>query len=91
MGLLFIKHASLHYNIDILLLIHSFLRSSIRVSKCAFLSNRKKGAARTVDYCVELLLFVLVLCKTRLPPTTETERRLIKSFNFKDSHQSLYA
>ena len=45
----------------------------------------------SVDYCVELLLFVLVLCKTRLPPTTETERRLIKSFNFKDSHQSLYA
>ena len=44
-----------------------------------------------VDYCVELLLFLLVLCKTRLPPTTETERRLIKSFNFKDSHQSLYA
>ena len=28
----------------------------------------------TVDYCVELLLFVLVLCKMTLPPTTETER-----------------
>ena len=44
-----------------------------------------------VDYCVELLLFVLVLCKTTLPPTTETERTLIKSFNFEDSLQSLYA
>ena len=47
MGLLSIKHASLHYNIDILSLIHSFLRGSIPDSKCAFLSNRKKGAART--------------------------------------------
>ncbi len=44
-----------------------------------------------VDYCVELLLFVLVLRKTTLPPTTKTERTLIKSFNFEDSHQSLYA
>ena len=44
-----------------------------------------------VDYCVELLLFVLVLCKTTLPPTTESERTLIKSFNFEDRHQSLYA
>ena len=44
-----------------------------------------------VDYSVELLLFVLVLCKTTLPPTTETERTLIKSFNFEDRHQSLYA
>ena len=30
-GLLFIKHASLHYNIDILSLIHTFLRGSIPV------------------------------------------------------------
>ena len=44
-----------------------------------------------VDYCVELLLFVLVLCKTTLPPTSETERTLIKNFNFEDSLQSLYA
>ena len=44
-----------------------------------------------VDCCVELLLFVLVLCKTTLPPTTETEMTLIKSFNFEDSLQSLYA
>ena len=43
------------------------------------------------DYCVEFLLFVLVLCKTTLPPTTETERRLIESLNFEDSLQSLYA
>ena len=45
----------------------------------------------TVDYCVELLLFALVLCKTTLPPATETERTLIKSLNFEDSFQSLYA
>ena len=45
----------------------------------------------SADYCVELLLFVLVLCKTSLPPTTETERTLIESFNFEDSLQSLYA
>ena len=45
----------------------------------------------TVDYYVELLLFVLVSCKTTLPPTTETESTLIKSFNFEDSLQSLYA
>ena len=44
----------------------------------------------TVDYYVELLLFVLVSCKTT-PPTTETERTLIKSFNFEDSLQSLSA
>ena len=43
-----------------------------------------------VDYCVELLLFVLVSCKTT-PPTTKTEMTLIKSFNFEDSLQSLYA
>ena len=46
---------------------------------------------RSVDYCVELLLFVLVLYKMTLPPTTETERTLMKSFNFEDSLQSLYA
>ena len=49
--------------------------------------NRHLG----VDYCVELLLFVLVFCKTTLPPTTETERTLIKSLNSEDSFQSLYA
>ena len=43
------------------------------------------------DYCVEFLLFVLVLCKTTLPPTTETERTLIESLNFEDSLQSLHA
>ena len=47
MGLLSIKHASLHYNIDILSLIHSFLRGSVPVSNNAFLSNRKTGATRT--------------------------------------------
>ena len=47
---------------------------------------------RLVEYCVELILFVLVLCKTTLPTTTETERTLIKSMNlFEDSFQSLYA
>ena len=34
---------------------------------------------------------MLVLCKTTLLPTTETERMLIKSLNFEDSFQSLYA
>ena len=33
----------------------------------------------------------MVLCKTTLPPTTETERTLIKSLNFEDRFQSLYA
>ena len=44
-----------------------------------------------VDYCVELLLFVLVLRKLTLPPTTETARMLIESLNFEDSFLSLYA
>ena len=44
----------------------------------------------TVDYCVELLLFALVLCKTTLPPATETESGTpIKSLNFEDSFQSV--
>ena len=44
-----------------------------------------------VDYCVELLLFELALCKTTLPLTTETGMALIKSLNFEDSFLSLYA
>ena len=54
-------------------------------------TDTKKCLSGYVDYCVELLLFVLVLCKTTLPPTTETERTLIKSLNFEDRFQSLYA
>ena len=37
------------------------------------------------------LYFCVVLCKTTLPPTIETERTLIKSLKFEDSFQSLYA
>ena len=53
--------------------------------------KQHSGSCLHVDYCVELLLFVFVLCKTTLPPTTETERTLIKSLNFEDSFQSLSA
>ena len=54
-------------------------------------STKRKTFFDTVDFYDELLLFVLVLCKTTLPPTTETERELTKSFNFENSLQSLYA
>ena len=42
-----------------------------------------------VDYCVELLLFVLALSKRTLSPTAETGMVPIKSLNFEDGFQSV--
>ena len=67
--------------------LHSGFKSSLVYFKITINFLEKED----VDYCVKLLLFVLVLCKMTLPPTTETERTLIKSFNFEDILQSLYA
>ena len=43
----------------------------------------------TVDYCVELLLVVLVLGKRALSPATETGLTLVKSLNFQCCVQEL--
>ena len=71
-------------------LVHSFFGNVRSYQACALFSPTCERI-RLVDYCVELLLFVLALCKTTLLPTTETERTLIKSLNFENSFQSLYA
>ncbi len=42
-----------------------------------------------VDYCVELLLFLLALSRRTLSPTAETGMVPIKSLNFDDRFQSV--
>ena len=57
----------------------------------AWLRQRAFSLTGPADYCVDLLLVVLVLGKRTLSPATETGMTLIKSLNFEDSFQSLYA
>ena len=73
-GLLFIKHASLHYNIDILSLIHTFSRGSIPVSNCAFCQIERKGLRELKQNCrLKTATKTIILVKVKQSKYQENE------------------
>ena len=55
----------------------------------AWLRQRAFSLTGPADYCVDLLLVVLVLGKRTLSPATETGLTLVKSLNFQCCVQEL--